>query len=144
MDFLTALFWLTLNVYHEARGEEQIGQVAVAHVTLNRACKIDEFVETVVKSPYQFSWTHLKDDWTPNDLPALFKAFQSSVIAYYGYDFTGGATFYHSVKIKPTWAKKKVPVMTIGNHKIYKNPIMLAATKKKKKFNATKRLVAKR
>ena len=37
MSFLEGLLWLTLNVYHEARSEPQIGQLAVAHVTLNRA-----------------------------------------------------------------------------------------------------------
>jgi N-acetylmuramoyl-L-alanine amidase len=30
------LFYMVQNVYHEARGEDALGQAAVAHVTLNR------------------------------------------------------------------------------------------------------------
>ena len=37
MTLLEGLLWLTLNVYHEARSEPLIGQMAVALVTLNRA-----------------------------------------------------------------------------------------------------------
>ena len=30
MTLLEGLLWLTLNVYHEARSEPQIGQIAIA------------------------------------------------------------------------------------------------------------------
>ena len=52
-----ALLWLTINVYHEARGEDALSQRAVAHVTLNRAKQHGYDVKKVVKEPYQFSWT---------------------------------------------------------------------------------------
>ena len=33
------LFCMVQNVYHEARGEDALGQAAVAHVTLNRVAR---------------------------------------------------------------------------------------------------------
>ena len=37
MDTIAQLFWLTINLYHEARGEPFEGMKAVCHVVLNRA-----------------------------------------------------------------------------------------------------------
>ncbi len=37
MDLMTGILYLTLNVYHEARSEDQFAQMAVAHVTMNRS-----------------------------------------------------------------------------------------------------------
>jgi len=62
MTLLEGLLWLTLNVYHEARSEPQIGQVAVAHVTLNRASEKRLPVKEIIKQPYQFSW-HFYPKW---------------------------------------------------------------------------------
>lgn len=39
MTLLEGLLWLTLNVYHEARSEPQIGQLAVAFVTRNNMAR---------------------------------------------------------------------------------------------------------
>lgn len=51
------IFWLTYNVYNEARGEPFPGKVAVCHVTLNR---LENWgvgsAEAVIRKPYQFSW----------------------------------------------------------------------------------------
>ena len=55
LSFLEGLLWLTLNVYHEARGEPEVGQLAVAHVTLNRAMEERTSIAEVVRKPYQFS-----------------------------------------------------------------------------------------
>lgn len=131
MDFISILFWLTLNVYHEARGEDQIDQIAVAHVTLNRARKENETVKEVVLKPYQFSWVHTQP-WMPKELPALIECFQSSVIAISGFDFTGGATHYHEKRVKPYWAKSKYRINTFGAHHFYTDIKLLKATKFKR------------
>ena len=56
MMFEGALFWLALNVYHEARGEDAVAQRAVAHVTLNRARERGHMnIRQVVLEPAQFS-----------------------------------------------------------------------------------------
>ena len=133
MDLLTAIMWLTLNIYHESRGEEQLGQIAVAHVTLNRVKKGDISVKDVVLSPYQFSWVHTQP-WEPKDIPALVQCFHSAVIAMNGFDFTGGSTHYYSKKIKkPFWARKKELVAVIGNHKFYRDIKFIKALKKKRR-----------
>jgi N-acetylmuramoyl-L-alanine amidase len=61
MTIFEGLLWLTLNVYHEARSEPQIAQMAVALVTLNRASDQQRHISTVVQQPHQFSWTGKKD-----------------------------------------------------------------------------------
>jgi spore germination cell wall hydrolase CwlJ-like protein len=50
---------LVANVYHEARGEDVLGQAAVAHVTLNRV-RLPAYPDSVcgvVWQKGQFSWT---------------------------------------------------------------------------------------
>ena len=99
MSFLEGLLWLTLNVYHEARSEPQIGQVAIAHVTLNRANQKETTVKEIIKQPYQFSWTFQKKSYFPNDLKAFVQCMESVYIALQTQDFTKGATHYHLDKI---------------------------------------------
>ena len=77
MSLLEGLLWLTLNVYHEARSEPQVGQVAIVHVTLNRAKQKKMPIKAVVTQPYQFSWTFQKDSYIPNDTKAFLKCLQS-------------------------------------------------------------------
>ena len=53
-----AITCLALNLYHEARGEPEIGQWAVAQVTMNRAEHDPAKVCDTVFKPRQFSWTN--------------------------------------------------------------------------------------
>lgn len=120
MTFLEGLLWLTLNVYHEARSEPEIGQVAVAHVTLNRAFKRGLSIKNVVNQPYQFSWIHQKDSYIPEDPRAFFECMKSVYIALNSADFTVGATYYHLDSIEPYWAAEYKFVDQYGSHKFYK------------------------
>lgn len=120
MTFLEALLWLTLNVYHEARSEPEIGQVAVAHVTLNRAAKRDLSIKNVVKQPYQFSWTDQKRSYIPEDPKAFFQCMKSVYIALNSADFTSGSTYYHLKGVQPYWAAEYTFVDQYGSHKFYK------------------------
>jgi spore germination cell wall hydrolase CwlJ-like protein len=52
-----ALMCLSLNVFHEARGEAFQAQLAVAMATLNRAKATGQDLCDVVLEPGQFSWT---------------------------------------------------------------------------------------
>ncbi len=65
IGFVESLLWLSLNVYHESRGEPEIGQLAVAHVTLNRALEDNKSVADVILAPNQFSWTFQKKEVCP-------------------------------------------------------------------------------
>jgi len=121
MSILEGILWLTLNVYHEARSEPQIGQVAVAHVTLNRAEELNLSIKEVVQQPYQFSWTFQKKSYIPENPRAFFKCMHSVYVALQAPDLTAGSTFYHLDTIQPFWAKEKEYVNQFGSHKFYKD-----------------------
>jgi len=120
MTFLEGLLWLTLNVYHEGRSEPEIGQVAIAHVTLNRAAKRELSIKNVVNQPYQFSWIHQKKSYIPEDPRAFFSCMKSVYIALNTADFTAGATYYHLDIIDPYWTSEYTFVDQYGSHKFYK------------------------
>lgn len=120
MDALSALLWLTLNIYHEARGEDQLGQIAVAHVTMNRAQREGTGIKEVVLAPYQFSWTHQIDNWLPDDTDAFMTCLHSALVAASGHDLTGGATYYHEQSIRPYWVDSVHFTAQYGNHKFYR------------------------
>lgn len=113
-------------VYHEARGEKELGQIAVAHVVLNRTRhpKHPESACDVVYEPRQF--TNIKR--TDPDLasPAWQKALQVAQAAYLGrsYDPTQGAKFFYaSDKVQhKSWASNKVNSTVIGGHKFFDLP----------------------
>ncbi len=120
MDLLTSVLWLTLNVYHEARGEDKMGQIAVAHVTLNRSKARDLSIKETVLQPKQFSWTHDDKSYFPFDLGAFVECLDSVGVAAVGHDFTQGATYYHAKRINPYWAAEYTLVSQYGNHKFYR------------------------
>ncbi|WP_457576288.1 cell wall hydrolase [Desulfomarina sp.] len=120
MTLLEGLLWLTLNVYHEARSEPTVGQVAVALVTLNRANERHVPIKDIVKEPYQFSWTFQKNSYIPDDPKAFLQCMKSVYIALQTNDFTQGATHYHADGIKPYWASKYTYLNQFGSHKFYK------------------------
>jgi N-acetylmuramoyl-L-alanine amidase len=121
MSFLEGLLWLTLNIYHEARSESQIGQLAVAHVTLNRASQNNQTVEQVVTAPKQFSWTFLQQSYVPKEPDAFVNCMKTAIKAMTTTDFTKGATFYHRTDVRPKWAAAKTYVAQYGEHLFYRN-----------------------
>jgi N-acetylmuramoyl-L-alanine amidase len=121
MNPLEALLYLTLNVYHEARSEPDLGQQAVVHVTLNRSQIRKMPVKDIVLQPHQFSWTSKpKKEWIPENWNAFYKAYENVAIALQSEDFTNGATHYHHKKINPYWANEFQVIATWGAHKFYK------------------------
>lgn len=110
-------------VYHEARGEPNAGQSAVAHVILNRAraAQWPASICGVVYQPGQFSG--LVRGLKPEDGKAWRKAIEISVMAYTGAtgDPTRGALWYYApAKVPaPYWASGLVKVADIGGHRFY-------------------------
>lgn len=114
---------LTRNIYYEARGEDQRGKLAVAHVTINRL-KTGHWGSTICKVVYaraQFSWTlsrHLPQPdaklWTESEEIAL------RVLAGHRVRGLQKSLFYHATWIKdPKWADPKHEAAQIGNHVFY-------------------------
>lgn len=123
VDIKKEIQCLAKNIYFESRGEPLEGQIAVAHVTLNRV-EHDYFPNTVcgvVWQNKQFSWTHdgLPDNpknmmlWS--DIKLLAKKIYNGEIQ----DNTSGSLFYHADYVRPFWAKKLERVAVINVHIFY-------------------------
>lgn len=101
---------LVANIFHEARGEDALGQAAVAWVTLNRVRHPDypKTICGVVMQPEQFSWTGDGRSDRMTDLDAIGKAVEIALAVSRGriQDPTGGALHYYAQdKVKPRWAR---------------------------------------
>lgn len=120
---------LACNIYHEARGESLIGQLAVGFVTLNRL-KDERFPQSVRKVVYQesqFSWTKTttnvrdKKSWkVAKDIANFLYVMKRSPNLYDMMDPTYGSTYFHTRHVKPYWKKYFTKVITIDNHVFYK------------------------
>ena len=117
--FTIAVTCLALNIYHEARGESIQGMQAVALVTKNRSRVTNKPICEVVHSPNQFSWTIYKPKATDPKSYKLAEKIAIDVLTGKVSDITGGATFYHSIKVSPNWRNKFVYRKRIGNHLFY-------------------------
>ncbi|WP_287941142.1 cell wall hydrolase [Sphingopyxis sp.] len=113
---------LAQAVYFESRGESLAGQLAVAHVVINRA-KSGRFPTTlcgVVHQPSQFSFVRR------GKMPAVRNAAQWSnalAIAQIARDDSWqnrapGALFFHARYVSPGWRKTRIA--QIDNHIFYR------------------------
>ena len=124
---------LSLNIYHEARGEPKAGQYAVAEVTMNRVAS-RRYPNTVCKVVYQKNWDRIRKrnvgafSWTefhklsPPEGKHWRQAWRAAETVYYQRRVAQipGALFYHANYIQPSWAKSKKPMARIGRHIFYK------------------------
>lgn len=112
-------------IVYEARGEPTKGQIAVAHVILNRKQdpRWPDRVVEVILQPKQFSYLKDKHKQTQPTQDDWVKARRVAYNAINGLskDPTKGAVFYHTKKVKPRLSNKPV-VMTalIGKHVFYR------------------------
>ena len=132
-DLRQELDCLARNVYFEARGEPEVGRVAVAHVVMNRAAS-SRFPDTVcdvvrqggenVRHKCQFSWWCDGRSDEPSDAVAWTDSQEVARLAYWGNsdDPTAGALWYHTTKVKPIWRKALVRGPQIGDHIFYVAP----------------------
>lgn len=125
-------FCQALNVYHEARGEDEQGKLAVISVVNNRT-NDNEFPDTACDNVFeqrrvgkklipQFSWVsnNIKA-MIPKDKGAWQSAVQlvMSVISNKNYDITNGSEFYHTQAVHPSWDQAMVLKVSYGNHNFY-------------------------
>jgi len=137
--FITeAILCLALNVYHEAKNQPLIGQVAVAQVVMNRVydqrypntvCEVVEQGPTYswkpdfpIRNRCQFSWycDGLSD--TPTEKDAWDNAIMVANGVYHSNfeDFVEGATHYHAYYVAPEWASAKTYIVRIEDHIFYR------------------------
>ena len=133
-----SLICLALNVYHEAKNQSFMGQVAVAQVVMNRVkdarypntvCDVVKQAETYkykptipIKNKCQFSWYCDGKSDKPEEPKACRDAMHVANGVYNGHigDFVEGATHYHAYYVNPSWAKVKKYVLRIDDHIFYK------------------------
>jgi len=141
---------LARTVYGEARGESDLGRLAVAYVPVNRALIAAAFVAshgrhhplygdgTVASAclmPWQFSCWNLNDPnrakllaLDPNgEEAAPCRAMAQAALDRTAPDPSNGATHYHTAMAPrdgmdwpPDWATGQTPTATIGSHCFYR------------------------
>ena len=122
---------LTEALYFEARGEDPLGQVAVAEVILNRvdSPRFPDSVCAVLmqgahrKHRCQFSYNcdgrvnRIRDQRAYLQLGRIAK----EMLAGGERELTNGALFYHATSVDPRWTKGLVRTARIGDHIFYRH-----------------------
>lgn len=131
---------MALNIYHEARNESTVGQVAVAQVVMNRVDD-DRFPDDPCEVIYQgrhykapsgklipirdkchFSWycDGLPDE--PRNKKAYAVAYENAktVLEGHYYGLLDGATHYHADYVTPRWSYHHTRIVKIDAHIFYR------------------------
>jgi spore germination cell wall hydrolase CwlJ-like protein len=118
----TELRCLSENVFWESRGEELVGQYAVAEVTMNRM-RSSEFPNSVCGVVHQrgaFSWTYRTELPEPHGYEwRRAKAVAESVYDNIESPLDNGALFYQAIRGSPAWAATRQQVALDGQHLFY-------------------------
>jgi N-acetylmuramoyl-L-alanine amidase len=112
----------------EAGGEGRRGMECVAEVIFNRSKLKGETVTMVVTRSHQFSCLN---GTTPGELYSRMKDHEKAgealkiarvllTVPEKIPSRVRGATHYENRKLRPAWAKGKIPVAVIGNHAFWK------------------------
>ena len=133
----TALICLSLNIYHEARSQSMIGQLAVGQTVLNRVrdsrfpnsvCEVVKQGPTYrmrlkmpVRHKCQFSWwcDGRSDRVTDNVAWATAKELGKELLSG-NYMDLDGITHYHAQSVAPAWAAQKTFIVRIDSHLFYR------------------------
>ena len=119
------VFWLSQNIYHEARGESDFGKLMIGLVTLKRLDngRWGDTVKDVVTAHKQFSWYSDGKCDIPKDKEAYKRAKGVAILSYVVYSVLRddiSVLYYHNNNVSPYWAKKMVKVAMVENHTFYK------------------------
>ncbi len=130
VDIVEEIGCLALNIYFEARGEPDLGQVAVGHVVLNRVAdrRFPGTVCEVVRqgghkklNRCQFSWWCDGRSDQPDNAQSWQKVRAVARKVYWGSaaDPTAGALWYHADSVAPSWRRAFARGPKIGQHLFY-------------------------
>ena len=123
-------YCLQQNVYFEARNQSELGQRAVAWVTLHRldSARYPDNICGVVWQNRQFSWTHdgLSDNPGTNVIEQRAWAKAQEVVDSVLLEWASGepspvqgATMFHADYVRPFWADSYERVTQIDDHIFY-------------------------
>lgn len=117
---INEILCLSAIMFGEARGESDMGKVAVAYTAINRKAdpNYPKSICSVMNQPYQYEF--LQKYGMPKEkemayLMPLAKAILEGKID----DPTRGAKWFHTKNIKPFWSKEKNIKLALGNHIFY-------------------------
>lgn len=117
-------------IYFEARGESLQGQAAVAEVVLNRVDSrhFPSTVCGVINQPAQFSYT-IGGRKKISNKAAYLRARDIAQAALSGAprNLAGGATYFHTRAVRPSWSHRFQRTVQIGAHIFYRNGQRLAS-----------------
>ena len=135
----TAFMCMALNIYHEAKFQSMLGQIAVGQVVMNRVedsrfpdnvCDVVTQAVTYkgtdkpVLHKCQFSWycDGKADDINHISIYLEIMSFTQLLLSsqMMMFDITDGATFYHADYVTPSWARSKIKTIEIGDHIFYR------------------------
>ena len=120
---------LALALYWEARGEPELGMVAVGWTILNRTHSGDfpatpcaVVFEGGEEPPCQFSWWCDGKSDRPRDRRSWIRAqvVAAKLLTKPPPDPTHGALFFHSTNIGVPWTRPRKRTARIGNHVFYR------------------------
>ena len=131
LDLGQELKCLALTIYFEARGEPDEGKLAVGHVVMNRTqhprfpggiCQVVQQGGEKLRFRCQFTWWCDGRSDTPEDVRAWerSKAMARRVFWDHSRDPTGGALWYHSDAVAPSWRDALDLGPKIGRHIFYR------------------------
>lgn len=109
---------MTEAIFKEANTESREGQIAVAHVVMNRVKnKEKRFPNTIceVVNHADFTYTN-KKNIRYEELSKLAHGVITGQIK----DNTNGSTHFHHVNVKPSWRKQYIFKTRIGKHIFYR------------------------
>lgn len=117
-----ALKCLTEAVYFEARGESVKGQRAVAEVIMNRVDHpaFPKSVCGVVNQSGQFSYKGGSLRMRDRAAAQRAERIAQETLAGAPRSLTGGATYFHTTYVRPSWAKRFTRTTKIGSHIFYR------------------------
>lgn len=113
---------LTEALYFEARGEPVKGQRAVAEVILNRVDhpSFPKSVCGVVNQRGQFSYKGGSLRMRDGNAAARAARIAAEALAGAPRTLTGGATYFHTAQVRPSWSKRFTRTARIGAHIFYR------------------------
>jgi N-acetylmuramoyl-L-alanine amidase len=118
---INEILCLSAIMFGEARGENDIGKVAVAFTAINRKAdpSYPKDICQVMKQPYQYEFLS-KYGMPSKQEVAYLMPLAEAILQGKINDPTRGAKFFHTKQIaKPIWAKQKEIKIALGNHIFY-------------------------
>ena len=117
-------WWLALCIYHEARGEDQLAQIGVAHTVMNRVVERGLSVKEVIQQERQFSWYErgmTLEIREPEVFEHCILMAKQCLEQRMNGELFGGVNHFYDISIpEPRWARNMVFVGQFGKMRFYK------------------------